>query len=56
MVQPGAERVLVDAVWAKKLASQDRRALSALFWTHANPYGRFEFDMSTRINLDAVAA
>nr|WP_275296299.1 hypothetical protein [Streptomyces sp. PAMC 26508] len=25
-----------------KLTDADRRALSPLFWTHVNPYGRFE--------------
>lgn len=30
----------------------DRRALSPLFWTHINPYGRFHLDMDTRLNLD----
>ncbi|MEV7053209.1 MULTISPECIES: hypothetical protein [Streptomyces] len=30
----------------------DRRALSPLFWTHVNPYGRFELDMNSRLDLD----
>jgi TnpA family transposase len=29
----------------------DRRALSPLFWTHVNPYGRFHLDMDTRLDL-----
>ncbi|MGW0807698.1 hypothetical protein [Nonomuraea sp. NPDC002799] len=29
-----------------------RRALSPLFWTHVNLYGRFELDMNSRLDLD----
>ncbi|MGP4018868.1 hypothetical protein [Saccharopolyspora sp. 5N708] len=31
-------------------------ALSALFWTHVNLYGRFLLDMDKRLDLDARAA
>ncbi|WP_374777621.1 transposase [Streptomyces sp. NBC_01310] len=34
------------------LTDADRRALSPLFWTHVNPYGRFELDMDSRLDLD----
>lgn len=30
---------------------EDRRALSPLFWTHVNPYGRFVLDMDSRLDL-----
>ncbi|WP_326688616.1 MULTISPECIES: hypothetical protein [unclassified Streptomyces] len=33
------------------LTDADRRALSPLFWTHVNPYGRFELDMDSRLDL-----
>ncbi|MFJ4008019.1 Tn3 family transposase [Streptomyces sp. NPDC090023] len=46
--------ILVEEKWQKKLIDADRRALSPLFWTHVNPYGRFELDMTS--NLDLVAA
>jgi hypothetical protein len=36
-------------------AIEDRRALSPLFWTHVNPYGRFELDMNSRLDLDLTA-
>jgi hypothetical protein len=26
-----------------------------LFWTHVNPYGRFELDMNSRLELDLTA-
>lgn len=35
----------------KKLTDADRRALSALFWSHLNLYGKFEFDMSKQLDL-----
>jgi TnpA family transposase len=47
------QRVLDDPAWAQRLTPEDRRALSALFWTHVNPYGRFRLDMNTRLNLAA---
>ncbi|WTA23665.1 Tn3 family transposase [Streptomyces sp. NBC_00853] len=46
--------VLAEEKWHKKLTDADRRALSPLFWTHVNPYGRFELDMNS--HLDLVAA
>ncbi|MFI6463237.1 Tn3 family transposase [Streptomyces sp. NPDC050528] len=46
------QEVLADPKWADKLTGPDRRALSPLFWTHVNPYGRFELDLSTRLDLD----
>jgi hypothetical protein len=42
-IQVGERVALTDA---------DRRALSPLFWTHVNPYGRFELDMNRRLDLD----
>jgi TnpA family transposase len=50
------QRVLDDPLWAKRLTLDDRRALSALFWRHVNPYGRFRLDMDKRLDLDARAA
>jgi TnpA family transposase len=29
----------------------EQRALTPLFWSHINPYGRFELDMTTRLDL-----
>jgi len=48
------QRVLGDG--GLTLAAEDRRALSPLFWTHINPYGRFRLDMDTRLDLTAAAA
>ncbi|MFI0814295.1 Tn3 family transposase [Streptomyces sp. NPDC021098] len=43
--------VLAEPKWAEKLTDADRRALFPLFWTHVNPYGRFEPDMNNRLGL-----
>ncbi|MYT27197.1 Tn3 family transposase, partial [Streptomyces sp. SID7760] len=49
------QQVLADEKWADTLTDADRRALSPLFWTHVNPYGRFELDMNSRLELDLAA-
>ncbi|MGP3921216.1 Tn3 family transposase [Nonomuraea sp. 10N515B] len=43
--------VLAEPKWRKKLTDADRRALSALFWSHLNLYGKFELDMSKQLDL-----
>ena len=45
------QAVLEDPVFHDSLDEHDRRALSPLFWTHINPYGRFHLDMDTRLDL-----
>ncbi|WP_371106224.1 MULTISPECIES: hypothetical protein [Streptomyces] len=35
------EQVLTEPKWAKKLTDEDRRGLTALFWSNVNPYGIF---------------
>jgi hypothetical protein len=49
------QQVLADPKWVDILTDADRRALSPLFWTHVNPYGRFELDMNSRLDLDLTA-
>lgn len=49
------QKVLADERWRARLTDEDRRALSPLFWTHINPYGRFQLDMTTRLDLDLAA-
>ncbi|MFJ2766088.1 Tn3 family transposase [Streptomyces prasinus] len=46
------QEVLAGEKWAGKLTAADWRTLSSLFWTHVNPYGRFELDMNSRLDLD----
>lgn len=45
------QRLLAEPAWANKLTAEDRRGLSALFWSHINPYGRFQLDMNKRLDL-----
>ncbi len=49
------QSVLEDPRFAGLLDEVDRRALSPLFWSHINPYGRFRLDMDTRLDLGATA-
>ncbi|MFE9250091.1 Tn3 family transposase [Streptomyces sp. NPDC007088] len=46
------QEVPADAKWADKPTDADRRALSPLFWTQVNRYGRFELDMNSRLDPD----
>ncbi|SEB98806.1 Tn3 transposase DDE domain-containing protein [Streptomyces sp. 2231.1] len=48
--------ILSEERWQKRLTDADRRALSPLFWTHVNPYGRFELDMNSHLALAAAAS
>ncbi|WP_199923927.1 Tn3 family transposase [Streptomyces scabiei] len=48
--------ILSEEKWQKRLTDADRRALSPLFWTHVNPYGRFELDMHSHLALRLVPA
>lgn len=48
--------ILSEEEWQKTLTDADRRTLSPLFWTHVNPYGRFELDMTSHLDLAAAAA
>ncbi|MGW5680240.1 Tn3 family transposase, partial [Streptomyces sp. NPDC003860] len=50
------QQVLADPKWADTLTGADRRALSPLFWTHVNPYGRFELNMNSHLDLAAAAS
>ncbi|MEU9212564.1 Tn3 family transposase [Streptomyces sp. NPDC048415] len=46
--------ILSEEKWQRRLTDADRRALSPLFWTHVNPYGRFELDMNSHLALAAI--
>jgi hypothetical protein len=49
------QQVLAEPTWAKKLSDEDRRGLTALFWSNGNPYGTFRLDMSKRLDLGPTA-
>ncbi|WP_371774281.1 hypothetical protein [Streptomyces sp. NBC_01438] len=46
---------LSEEKWPRRLTDADRRAPSPLFWTHVDPYGRFELDMNSHLDLAVVA-
>jgi hypothetical protein len=35
----------------RRLTPTDLRAVTPLIWEHVNPYGRFDLDMETRLDL-----
>ncbi len=37
--------------WAGSMTEEDKRAITALFWSDINPYGIFLLDMETRLDL-----
>ncbi|WP_208870254.1 Tn3 family transposase [Streptomyces monomycini] len=45
------QQVLDEPAWAKKLSDEDRRGLTAPFWSNVNPYGTFHLDMDKRLDL-----
>lgn len=45
------QQVLAEPAWAKKLSDEDRRGLTALFWSNINPYVTFRLDMDKRLDL-----
>lgn len=50
------QTVLSEKDWAATMTESDRRALTPLFWSHVNLYGRFDLDMSTRLDLGPLPA
>ena len=50
------ERILAKPAWASRLTPVDRRALTPLFWTHVNPYGKFTLDMDSQLDLNPPSA
>ena len=47
---------LSEPEWAQRMTAADRRALTPLFWSHVNLYGRFDLDMTTRIDFGPLLA
>ncbi|MEU3092303.1 Tn3 family transposase [Streptomyces massasporeus] len=50
------QQILAEPAWAKKLSAEDRRGLTALFWSNVNPYGTFRLDMDKRLDLGLATA
>lgn len=55
------QSVLETPEFSGLVGEEERRALTPLFWSHINPYGRFRLNMDTRLDLqqpmpeDAIA-
>lgn len=45
------QEVLSAPEWSARLTEEDLRALTPLLYGHVNPYGRFELDMTKRLEL-----
>ncbi|SHK42077.1 Tn3 family transposase [Tepidibacter formicigenes] len=50
------QQILSQKKWYEMMTSEDFRALTPLIYTHVNPYGNFDLDMSQRIPIDAYTA
>ncbi|UKY48347.1 transposase [Streptomyces inhibens] len=50
------QQVLAEPAWASRLSEEDRRGLTALFWSHVDPYGTFRLDRDKRLDLGPAAA
>jgi TnpA family transposase len=46
------QRVSADPEWAARMTVEDYRGLTPLIYAHVNPYGRFDLDLSRRIDFD----
>lgn len=49
------QRVLSEPAWRERLTDEDRRGLTALFWSNVRPYGSFELDMDRHLDFDLAA-
>lgn len=50
------QSVLRDQDLAARLSPEDYRGLTPLIYSHINPYGRYDIDLTTRIDFDRQAA
>lgn len=50
------QRVLTEPAWAKRMTDEDHRGLTPVIHAHINPYGRFDPDLSRRIDFDLPMA
>jgi len=50
------QRVLAEKDWLALMQPEDMRGLSPLIYSHVNPYGLFELDLSTRLAIETDKA
>ena len=46
------QQVLSDHHWRDEMTDDDYRALTPLIYSHVNPYGEFDLDMSKRLPIE----
>ena len=46
------QRVLAEPAWRARMTEADMRGLTPLVWGHVSPYGAFDLDMDTRLDID----
>jgi hypothetical protein len=44
---------IMEKLWRNRMNAVDLRALSPLIYSHVNPYGQFDLDMSKRLPIEA---
>jgi hypothetical protein len=49
------QRVQAEPEWHDRLSEDDRRALTPLFWSNVNHYGRFRLEMERHLDIEAVS-
>lgn len=50
------QRVLTEPEWQARMTAEDHRGLTPAIHAHINPYGRFDADLTRRIDLDLPMA
>ncbi len=50
------QTVLAEPAWSRRMLPEDYRGLTPLIYSHINPYGRFEVDLSKRIDFSETKA
>ncbi len=48
------QEVLREPHWQERLAREDLRALTPLFYGHVTPYGVFKLDLEERLAIEAL--
>ncbi|NDE19587.1 MAG: hypothetical protein EB000_03990 [Alphaproteobacteria bacterium] len=48
------QQVLKTDEWQQRLALEDKRALTPLFYKHINQYGLYKLDMNERIKIEGL--
>jgi len=46
------QNILSEDEWFNMMEKEDFRAITALIYSHINPYGNFNLDMEKRLNME----